>query len=76
MEAIRAQIFLSPVTLHTFTLPVVALSERGPIRLLHRPRPKQFLTLSAKQQPLFFPLLRSIAFSILQLITTFRYTKQ
>ena len=63
MDAIRAQVFRSPVTLHTFTLPVVALFERGPTKLLHRPRPKQFLTLSAKQQPLFFPRLRSIVFS-------------
>lgn len=63
IEAIRAQIFLSPVTLQTLTRPVFALFERGAIRLLQRPRPKQFLIFSAKQQPFFFHPFRSIVFS-------------
>lgn len=63
MEAIRAQILLSPVTLQTLIRPVFALLESGAIRSLQRPWPKQFLIFLAKQQPFFFHPLRSIIFS-------------
>jgi hypothetical protein len=63
MAAIRAQIFLSPVTLQTLIRPVLARPESGAIKLPHFSRLKQFLIFSAKQQPPFFRLLPGIVFS-------------
>lgn len=54
IDAIRAQIFLLPVTLHTLTLPVCALLESATTDSVQVFLLKQLLSLSLKQQPFMF----------------------
>jgi hypothetical protein len=66
MDAILAQTFLSPLTLHTRTLPVQFLRDANTFLLAQLFFPKQFLTLSPKQHPDLLPRFLRILFPHLQ----------
>jgi hypothetical protein len=63
MDAILAQIFLSPFTLHTRTLPEHPFKDSGTAFVAQLFLPKQFFTLSAKQHPDFLPRFLCICLS-------------